>query len=60
VGTATPALTIQVPASSQLPLAWPDGVNFSKTMWVATTTGIADSDTAAVGAGDLYVQLFLE
>jgi len=60
VGTTVPALTIEVPASSQVPLAWPDGINFSKTMWVATTTGVADSDSTAVGAGDLYVQLFVE
>lgn len=60
VGTTVPALTIDVPASSQVSLTWPDGINFSKTMWVATTTGVADSDTTAVGAGDLYVQLFVE
>lgn len=60
VGTTTPAITIEVPASSQVPLTWSDGINFSETMWVATTTGVADSDTGAVGAGDLYVQLFVE
>jgi hypothetical protein len=60
VGTTVPALTIQVPASTQVPLTWSDGVNFSKTMWVATTTGVADTDSTAVGAGDLYVQLFVE
>ena len=60
VGTTAPALTIEIPASSQLPLAWPDGINFSKTMWMATTVNVADSDATAVGAGDLYVQLFVE
>jgi hypothetical protein len=60
VGTTKPAITIEVPASSQVPLTWPDGVNFSQTMWVATTTGVADGDSTAVGAGDLYVQLFVE
>ena len=60
IGTTTPAITIEVPASSQVPLTWSDGINFSETMWVATTTGVADSDTGAVGAGDLYVQLFVE
>lgn len=60
VGTTVPWMTILVPASSQLPLAWPDGVNFPQTMWMATTVNVADSDATAVGAGDLYVQLFVE
>jgi hypothetical protein len=60
VGTTAPAFTIEVPASSQVPLTWSDGINFGKTMWVATTTGVADTDSTAVGAGDLYVQLFVE
>lgn len=60
VGTDVPALTIEVPASSQLPLSWPNGVSFARTMWMATTTGVADNDATAVGAGDLYTQLFVE
>ncbi|QBQ99256.1 hypothetical protein [Paraburkholderia pallida] len=60
VGTTVPAMTIEVPASSQLALAWPNGVNFSQTMWMATTDNAADSDATAVGAGDLITQLFVE
>lgn len=60
VGTTVPSLTIQIPASSQLALTWADGVNFSATMWMSTTTGVADSDATAVGAGDLVTQLFIE
>ncbi len=60
VGTTVPALTIEVPASGQLFLAWPDGVNFGHSMWMATTDNVADSDSTAVGAGDLITQLFYE
>lgn len=60
VGTAVPALTIEIPASGQLALTWSDGVNFGHTMWMATTVNVADSDTTAVGAGDLITQLFVE
>jgi hypothetical protein len=60
VGTTVPALTIEVPASGQLFLAWPDGINFGHTMWMATTVNAVDSDSTAVGAGDLITQLFYE
>lgn len=60
VGTTVPALTIEVPASSQLALSWPDGVSFGHTMWMATTDNVADSDATEVGAGDLITQLFVE
>lgn len=60
VGTTVPALTIEIPASGQLALTWSDGVNFGHTMWMATTVNVADSDTTAVGAGDLITQLFVE
>lgn len=60
VGTTVPALTIMVPASGQLALTWADGVNFSHTMWMATTVNAIDSDATAVGAGDIISQLFLE
>lgn len=60
VGTTVPALTIEVPASGQLYLAWPQGINFGHSMWSATTVNAVDSDTTAVGAGDLITQLFFE
>lgn len=60
VGTTVPAITIQIPASSQLALTWPDGVNFGHSMWMATTVNAVDSDSTAVGAGDLITQLFVE
>ena len=60
VGTDAPALTIQIPATSSDNLSTPDGWKFDKGIYFATTTGVADSDTAAVGAGDLIIQIFTE
>ena len=59
VGTTVPALTIQAP-SGQTVLAWPDGINISHSLWMATTVNAIDSDTTVVGAGDLITQLFVE
>lgn len=60
VGTTIPKLTILIPASGQLALTWSDGVNFGKSMWMATTANAVDSDATAVAAGDLITQLFYE
>jgi hypothetical protein len=61
VGTDAVALTILVPASSQAPpFSAPDGWRLSKGLYFATTTGVADSDSTGVGAGDLIIQLFTE
>lgn len=60
VGTDTPVLTIPVPANTQgagivipfnIPILFNDGLSF------AITSGSADSDTGAVGAGDVIVNL---
>jgi len=60
VGTDTPVMTVPVPASATgagfvLPI--PPGVDFTTGIAFALTTGSADADTAAVGAGDLFVHL---
>lgn len=64
VGTTVPFLTVQLPLSSgtTLDTVVPDWQSLSSSgpLWFATTTGVAFSDTAAVGAGDLYIHLFLE
>jgi hypothetical protein len=60
VGTTVPALTIEIPASSQVVINQHAAVNFSRSIWMATTVNAADSDTTAVGAGDLITQLFVE
>ena len=58
VGADAPALTITIPASGEKDLSFPDGVNFGNSLWLATTTGVADSDATAVVAGDLLLQIF--
>lgn len=60
VGTDTPVLTIPVPANTQgagvvipfnIPILFSDGLGF------AITSGSADNDTGAVGAGDVIINL---
>lgn len=64
VGTTTPFLTVQLPASTATTLdtVVPDweALQSSGPLWFATTVNVAASDTTAVGAGDLYIHLFLE
>jgi len=60
VGTDTPVLTIPVPANTQgagivIPFNIP--IDFSTGLSFAITSGSADSDTGAVGAGDVIVNL---
>ena len=60
VGTDVPLMTIPVPANTQgagvaIPFAM--GVNFPLGIGVAITSGSADNDTGAVGAGDVIVNL---
>ncbi len=60
VGTDTPVLTIPVPANTQgagvvipfnIPIVFDNGLGF------AITSGSADNDTGAVGAGDVIINL---
>jgi len=64
VGTTVPFLTVLLTASvgTTLDNVVPDWqcLQSSGPLWFATTTGVAFSDTAAVGAGDLYIHLALE
>lgn len=60
VGTTTPVLTIAVPATSEVDFDLSNGVFFGNALWFATTANVGDSDTTAVGAGDLYINLFVE
>jgi hypothetical protein len=60
VGTDTPIATLPIPASSTgagFMLTIPSGVNFSTGIAYATTTGVADSDTAAVAANEILLFL---
>jgi hypothetical protein len=60
VGTDIPVMTIPVPANTQgagVALAFSIGVNFTAGIAFAITSGSADSDTGAVGAGDVILNL---
>jgi len=60
VGTDVPVFTIPVPANTQgagVALGFTIGVNFSAGIALAITSGSADSDTGAVGAGDVILNL---
>ena len=60
VGTDIPTMTIPIPANTQgagVALPFSIGVNFSLGIAMAITSGSADSDTGAVGAGDVILNL---
>lgn len=56
VGTSVPAFTIAIPASSTVTIAGgANGIRFGTGIALAITTGVADSDTAAVAANEIKV-----
>jgi hypothetical protein len=55
--TDTPVKTIEVPANGQFSRAFPVGIAFTTGIGFRTTTGLADNDTGAVGAGELSIDL---
>lgn len=60
VGTDVPLMTIPVPANTQgagIAIPFSMGVNFPLGIGIAITSGSADNDTGAVGAGDVIVNL---
>ena len=58
VGTDTPTLTIALPPAAVTSVPFPVGVEFSTGIAFALTTGVADSDTAAVSANEHVVHVF--
>lgn len=60
VGTDVPVMTIPIPANTQgagIAIPFSMGVNFSSGIAIAITSGVADTDTGAVGAGDVVINL---
>lgn len=60
VGTDTPVMTIPVPANLQgagIAIPFSMGVNFPLGIAIAITSGVADTDTGIIGAGDVVVNL---
>ena len=60
VGTDVPLMTIPIPANTQgagVAIPFAIGVNFPLGIGIAITSGSADNNTGAVGAGDVIVNL---
>lgn len=57
VGTDTPILTIPIPAGASGHVGLPYPVAFDVGIGLALTTGVADSDTGAVAANELVINL---
>ena len=60
VGTDTPVLTSPIPASTAgagFTFAVPTGIAFATGIALALTTGVGDSDTGAVAANEIIVNL---
>jgi len=61
VGTDTPVLTLPIPADTTgagFFLSLTQGIAFSTGVALALTSGYADSDTAVVAAGEIFVHTF--
>ena len=60
VGTDVPVMTIPIPANTQgagVAIPFSMGVNFPLGIAIAITSGAADNDAVAVGAGDVIINL---
>jgi hypothetical protein len=58
VGTDTPVLSLMIPAGGAANLDSACGIDFGTGIAFATTTGAADSDTGAVAANEIIVNLW--
>jgi hypothetical protein len=57
VGTDTPFKTLGIPPNGNLIISYSNGHSFVNGLGFALTTGIADSDTGAVGINDIAVNI---
>ncbi len=57
VGTDTPVRTIQIPGNSTVICAFPVGLSFSLGIGYGATGAMGDSDTTAIGSGDLSMDV---
>ncbi len=57
VGTDRPVLTVPVPANGLAHLPFPQGLRFTNGIALALTTGVADTDVAAVAVNELKVAI---
>lgn len=57
-GSETVAYTVAIPTVSQVRLMFPQGIAFATGIAYFTVTGFADSNSTAVAANDLIIQVF--
>lgn len=60
VGTDTPVMTIPIPANTQgagIAIPFSVGINFPLGIAISVTSGSADNDSVAIGAGDVLINL---
>ena len=57
VGSDTPVMTIPIPAGAAANVEFSQGIAFGTGLAFALTTGVADSDTAAVAANEIILNL---
>jgi hypothetical protein len=50
--------SLMIPPTSGANVSFPNGIDFSTGIAITTVTGLADSDTAAVAANDLIINIF--
>ena len=58
VGTDTPVMTIPIPSGSAANVDFSNGIAFATGIAFAMTTGMADTDTGAVAANEVVLNLF--
>ncbi|MDE2105121.1 MAG: hypothetical protein KGL39_48280 [Patescibacteria group bacterium] len=58
VGTDTPLLTVQVPASGTATAQFNIPIGNNGSLFMATTTTAPDNGSTAVGAGDLIISIY--
>ena len=57
VGTDVPVATVQVPGNGVVIRAFPVGATYGTGIGFGTSTGAGDTDSGAIGAGDLVIDL---
>lgn len=60
VGTTVPVITVTLAPTALTTIFPTDGINFKLGIVMALTTGIADTDNTAVGAGDVILTVLFE
>jgi hypothetical protein len=57
VGTDTPVMTLEIPASSAANVSFPFGIAFTNGIGIGATTGVADNNSGAPSSNDVVTNL---